>query len=52
MSLVKRYDLQGVPTLAVDGKYMIGGLEGTTMIQVLDYLIDQVRQEKSAATSE
>ena len=52
VSLVKRYDLHGVPALAVDGKYMIGGLEGTTMIQVLDYLIDRVRQEKPAATSE
>jgi len=44
--LAENYDLHGVPSLAVDGKYKIGGLEGEDMIGVMNHLIDEVRKGK------
>ncbi len=51
LSLAKRYDLRAVPSLGVDGKYMTGEVPVPELTQLLDYLIDRVRQEKSAAAS-
>ncbi|WP_206954850.1 thiol:disulfide interchange protein DsbA/DsbL [Trinickia acidisoli] len=47
--LIQSYNIDGVPTLAVQGKYETGpaatdSLPGT--IQVLDYLVSQVRAKK------
>ena len=46
--LAERFDIRGVPALVVDGKYRTSGLEGETMMQVTDFLVDRVRQEKGA----
>ena len=48
-ALLQAYNIDGVPTLAVQGKYETGpaatdSLPGT--IQVLDYLVAQVRAKK------
>jgi protein dithiol oxidoreductase (disulfide-forming) len=47
--MLETYKIDGVPTLAVQGKYETGpaatdSLPGT--IQVLDYLVQQVRAKK------
>lgn len=44
--LAQRFDIRSVPSVAVDGKFLTGGLVGTTLMQVVDYLIDRARQEK------
>jgi thiol:disulfide interchange protein DsbA len=44
--LARRFEITGVPAIVVDGKYRTGGLEGGLMMEVTDYLIDRVRQEK------
>ncbi|OOZ36150.1 thiol:disulfide interchange protein DsbA/DsbL [Solemya velesiana gill symbiont] len=44
--LAQRFNVQGVPTLVVDGKYTTSGLHGDVMMQVTDYLIDRVEKEK------
>lgn len=46
--LMNRYDVRGVPAIVVDGKYRAGGLEGGTLMQVTDFLIDEVRNAKAA----
>ncbi|MCP3670726.1 MAG: thiol:disulfide interchange protein DsbA/DsbL [Gammaproteobacteria bacterium] len=45
--LAENYEVRGVPSLAVDGKYKIGGLEGEDMIGVMNHLIDEVRKGKA-----
>ncbi len=45
--LAENYDVRGVPSLTVDGKYKIGGLEGEDMIGVMNHLIDEVRKGKA-----
>ncbi|UCV11365.1 thiol:disulfide interchange protein DsbA/DsbL [Dechloromonas denitrificans] len=54
MSKVKRgdqmaqaYKIQGVPALAVEGKYLVGGKDFTETLQISDKLIAKVRSEKS-----
>ncbi len=47
--LAENFGLHGVPALAVDGKYLIPGQEGETMIGVVDHLIEKVRKTKAAA---
>jgi thiol:disulfide interchange protein DsbA len=47
--MIASYQIDGVPTIAVQGKYETGpgitnSLEGT--LQVLDYLIAQVKAKK------
>ncbi len=47
--MIEAYKIDGVPTIAVQGKYETGpgitnSLEGT--LQVLDYLVAQVRAKK------
>ncbi len=44
--LAERFDVRGVPAIIVDGKYRTAGLEGNTMMQVTDYLVEKVEQEK------
>jgi thiol:disulfide interchange protein DsbA len=45
--LAQRFDVRGVPAIVVDGKYRTSGLEGGMTMEVTDYLIDQVRQDKT-----
>jgi len=47
--LAERGDVRGVPSLVVDGKYRVSGLEGEKMIEVLNHLIEKVRTSKAAA---
>ncbi|MES9844463.1 MAG: thiol:disulfide interchange protein DsbA/DsbL [Candidatus Sedimenticola sp. PURPLELP] len=44
--LAQRFNVQGVPTLVVDGKYTTSGLHGDVMMEVTDYLIDKVGKAK------
>ncbi len=45
--MAENFDIRGVPSIAVDGKYKIGGLEGGTMIGVMTHLVDEVRKGKT-----
>ncbi len=47
-TLARRFDVRGVPAIVVDGKYRAGGLEGETLMQLTDYLVEKVRKEKQA----
>ena len=54
MSKVKRgdqmaqaYKIQGVPALAVEGKYLVGGKDFNETLSITDSLITKVRSEKS-----
>ena len=54
MSQVKRgdqmaqsYKIQGVPALAIDGKYMVGGKDFNEQLAIADKLIAKARSEKS-----
>jgi thiol:disulfide interchange protein DsbA len=40
------YEIRGTPTLIVDGKYVITGLEPVETIKVLDVLIAKARKER------
>ncbi len=48
--LAENFDVRGVPALVVDGKYLIPGQEGETMIGVLNQLIEKVRKTKADTT--
>jgi len=43
----ENYAVSGVPSVAVDGKYLVGGQQAGTMIDVTEYLIDDVRKKKN-----
>lgn len=45
--LAERFDVRGVPAIVVDGKYRTSGLESSMTMDVTDYLIQRVQQEKS-----
>lgn len=54
MSKVKRadqiaqgYRIQGVPSIAVDGKYLVGGKDFNEMLAITDKLIAKARSEKA-----
>ena len=54
MSKVKRgdqmaqaYKIQGVPALAIDGKFMVGGKDFNEQLMIADSLIAKARNEKS-----
>jgi thiol:disulfide interchange protein DsbA len=49
--LAEDYAVHGVPALAVDGKYVIGGQDGDVMTGTLDQLIEQVRRAKDEGKS-
>ena len=40
------YGIRGTPTLIVDGRYMIYGLAPIETIEMLDFLVKKVRQER------
>jgi thiol:disulfide interchange protein DsbA len=46
--MLMSYGVQGTPTLIVDGRYAITGLESRDMIRVLKEVIEQVRKERTA----
>ena len=41
------YVIRGTPTLVVDGKYTISGLQPAETMQVLNALIDKARKERA-----
>jgi len=45
--MIRTYNIQGTPTLIVDGKYVISGLQPPDMIRVLDEVIALARKEHS-----
>lgn len=45
--LVQSFGVRGTPTIAVDGKYVITGLEPEETIRVLDEVIKMARKERS-----
>ncbi|CAG0123600.1 2-hydroxychromene-2-carboxylate isomerase [Rhodocyclaceae bacterium] len=46
--MAQSYGIRGTPTLAVDGKYTISGLQPAETMQVLNALIDKARKERAA----
>lgn len=46
--LIRRYGINGTPTLIVDGKYVITGLEPIDALRVLDEIIIKVRKAHHA----
>lgn len=46
--MVQAFGIRGTPTIAVDGKYMITGLEPADTIRVLDEVIKIARKERQA----
>ncbi|MBI1174237.1 MAG: thioredoxin domain-containing protein [Sideroxydans sp.] len=45
--MVQSYRIMGTPTLIVDGKYVIEGLEPDETIRVLDAVVERARKEHS-----
>lgn len=45
----KRYQLSGVPAVVVQGKYVVSG-EDAKVPQVVEFLVNKVREEKKTAT--
>jgi thiol:disulfide interchange protein DsbA len=45
--MVRDYGIRGTPTLVVDGKYVITGLEPEETIKVLDVVVAKARKERS-----
>jgi len=48
--MIRSYTIQGTPTLIVDGRFVITGLQPADMIRVLDELVNQVRKERTSAS--
>lgn len=48
--LIRTYNIQGTPTLVVDGKYVITGLQPADTLRVLNELIDMARKEHEHGT--
>jgi thiol:disulfide interchange protein DsbA len=44
--LAQAYKIQGVPSVAVDGKYLVGGKDFNEQLAIADKLIAKVRSEK------
>lgn len=47
--LTQSYNIRGTPTIIVDGKYLITGLQPAAAIQVMSALIDKARKERGAS---
>lgn len=47
--LTQAYGIRGTPTIIVDGKYLITGLQPAAAIQVMSALIDKARKERGAS---
>jgi thiol:disulfide interchange protein DsbA len=45
--MAQAYKIQGVPALAVDGKYLVGGKDFNEQLAIADKLIAKARSEKS-----
>ena len=45
--MVRDYGIRGTPTIIVDGKYVITGLEPAETIKVLDVVVARARKERS-----
>ncbi|MBK7416796.1 MAG: thiol:disulfide interchange protein DsbA/DsbL [Dechloromonas sp.] len=45
--LAQAYRIQGVPAIAVDGKYLVGGKDFTEQLAISDKMIAKARSEKS-----
>ncbi len=50
--LAERFGVRGVPATGVDGKYLVGGLESSLMIEVIKHLVEKSRTEKTGDTAE
>ena len=48
--LAKDYEISGVPTLVVGGKYRAASMEGPRAIELLNFLVDKVAKEQAAAS--
>ncbi len=48
--MLRSYNIQGTPTLIVDGRFVITGLQPADTIRVLDEVINQVRKERTPAS--
>ena len=46
--LAKDYEISGVPTLIVGGKYRTRSFDGPRMLELLDFLVDKVAREQAA----
>ena len=46
--MIRSYGLTGTPTLIVEGKYLITGVQPAEYIRILNEVIDMVRKERSA----
>ena len=44
--MVRDYGIRGTPTIVVDGKYVITGLEPAETIKVLDVVVAKARKER------
>jgi thiol:disulfide interchange protein DsbA len=44
--MVRDYSIRGTPTLVVDGKFVITGLEPADTIKVLDVVVAKARKER------
>lgn len=49
--LAQAYKIQGVPALAVEGKYLVGGRDFNDTLAITDSLITKARSEKSGKAS-
>lgn len=47
--ITQSYRISGTPTIIVDGRYLITGLQPAAAIQVMDELVDKVRKERAAS---
>lgn len=46
--MIRSYSISGTPTLIVDGKYMVSGLQPADAVRVLNELIEMARKERAA----
>ena len=49
--MIRSYGITGTPTLVVDGKYLITGVQPAEYIRILNEVIDMVRKGRSPATA-
>jgi thiol:disulfide interchange protein DsbA len=49
--MLRSYNINGTPTLIVDGRYVITGLQPAQTLHVLDEVIDMVRKERKVKSA-
>lgn len=47
--ITQTYRISGTPTIIVDGKYLITGLQPADAVRVMDELVNKVRKERGAS---